>query len=55
MNDRVVASLRSARHSSNYGTGLEAYFAERIGQRCVGADRYAATETANNLIRAADG
>ena len=50
MNDRVAASLRSgAAQLEFYGTGLEAYFAERIGQRCAGADRYAATETANAL------
>lgn len=48
MNDRVVASLRSG------GARLELMAlawrrscAERIGRRRAGADRYAATETAN--------
>ena len=36
MSDCVVASLRSGRGTARtYGTGLEAHFAERVGQRCA--------------------
>ena len=35
MNDRVVASLSSGGEPLELGTGLEANFAERVGQRCA--------------------